>query len=273
METLESIAVELSGAEEMNCPFPHRPTQHDEKNEIPPEVENSGSVLGAKLEGETHHVVTAPIRPPYAITAARKIDKVGYMAHHLIPGNEMWNNKGHPLHAWIHERVETKIKGDIGYINNEAFNGVDLPSHYLVEGWAGLCAKPGVQEGYANAAMTAAGSSRQFHDAHKAYSDMVWNALEKISAKLDNIVDTKGCGDENCSGAKKKPYDPPYGVLAQLEGVAGRLRKMVMGVPANWKPPVMTSRFALIYKTVGMTQEQARKALSAMRDEMGRPTR
>lgn len=270
MQVIEPIAVAISGVEDMECPFPHAPETHDRKNEIPPEVKNSGDVLGDKLEGETHHRKTATIRPPYAISSTDTIDKVGYSAHHLIPGNEMWNDKGHPLHAWIHKSKGNQVKGDIGYVNNEAFNGFDLPSQYLIDGWTSLSAS--VQEGYAYAAMAADKKERQFHDAHKAYSDMVWTALDKISAKLDAIVQAKGCGDVDCAGTKQKPYDPPYKVLGQLEGVTGRLRKMLWGPPDKWKAPVMTSRFALMYKSGGMTQEQARQDLSEMRDKMGRPT-
>jgi hypothetical protein len=271
VETLESIAVDLAG--DMDCPFPHDPRKHDLENEIPPEVENDGGKLGENLEGETQSHETVKITPPYAISPRKTVDEVGYMAHHLIPGNEIWKNKGHPLHAWIHKRVENKIKGKgIGYINNDAFNGIDLPSHHMVDGWSGLGAKPGCQEGYAYAAMAVDRRKRQFHDAHKAYSDMVWNALEKISAKLDAIVKDKGCGDEDCLGTKKKPYDPPYGVLSQLEDVASRLREKLWGAPSKWRAPVMTSRFALMYQSGGVTQEEARQKLSEMRDEMGRPT-
>jgi hypothetical protein len=269
---LEGMAMAISGADEMDCPFPHSPREHNKENKIPPDDKNSGSVLGGDLEGETHHLVRSDIKPPYAITAAHLVDKVGYMAHHLIPGNEIWNKKTHPLHAWIHKKEAEKVKGDIGYKNNFAYNGVDLPSHYLVGGWGGLEVRVGVQEGYAYAAMAADSKKRQFHDAHKAYSDMVWNSLEKISTKLDNIVAKKGCGDPQCSGTKEEPYDPPYGVFAQLKGVASRLRGMLWGAPSEWKAPVMTSRFALMYKDGGMTQEQARKALADLRVQMGSPT-
>src|SRR5450631_4462198 len=136
MEVMEQIAVELTfGGDEFKCPFPHSPRKHTKKNEIPPEVENSGDKLGAKLEGSSHHLETAKISPPFEIAPTVKIDVVGYAANHVIPGNEIWNDKGHPLHAWVHKRVEDKVKGDIKYINNESYNGVDLPSHFLIPGW------------------------------------------------------------------------------------------------------------------------------------------
>jgi hypothetical protein len=201
------------------------------------------------------------------LSANRKIDKVGYAAHHLIPGNEMWNDKGHPLHEWIHA-AKGKVKGDIGYENNHCYNGIDLPSHFLVSGWGGMSK----QEGYAYAAMTADTKKRQFHDAHKAYSDLVWNALVKIAEKLDALVKSKGCGKRNCPAGGGKKYDPPYQVLPQLINVATRLRGRVWGPVSMWKPPIMTSRFALMYKNGGIDQEEAREKLAKMREEMGSPT-
>jgi|GEM_PF-3832528 len=268
-ELLEKIAVEHAG--DFDCPFEHQPEPRTEKNEIPPDHSNSSNVLGAALSGESHHLKTIKINPPLNLIKGGTCDEFGFSPHHLIPGNEIWNNKGHPLHAWVHKTAKgSKVKGDIGYINNAKYNGVDLPSNYKFSGWA---ASVGDQAAYANAAMKADPKMRQFHDAHKAYSDMVWNALEKISKKLDQMEDSKGCGDKNCPLNRSKPYDPPYGILRQLKQVAGRLKSKVYGNSDKWQAPLFTSRFALMYKTKGKTQEQARQELSKLRDEMGRPTK
>ena len=120
--------------------------------------------------------------------------------------------------------------------------------------------------------MSADGKKRQFHDAHKAYSDLVWNALVKIAEKLDRIVKAKGCGDPKCSASGTKKYDPPYEVKDQLYGVASRLRGNIWGPVSKWRAPIMTSRFALMYKNGGLTQEEAREALAEMREQMGSPT-
>jgi hypothetical protein len=268
-ELLEKIAVTLAPNDEFECPFDHRSPEHNKKNKIPPAKRNSSGSLKRALKGESHHLTTINISPPFKLKDGSTLDKFGFSPHHLLPGNELWNNKGHPLHAWIHKDVENKVKGDIGYINNAKYNGVDLPGHHMFSGWSAAVAD---QAGYAFAAMQADTKHRQFHDAHKAYSDMVWNALEKISKKLDSMEEKKGCGKKNCPLEKSKPYDPPYLVLEQLKGVARRLKRKVYGDSKDWQAPLMTSRFAQMYKSGGQSQELARQELSKLRDKMGRPT-
>jgi len=271
MELLESISIDIAfGDDKFECPFSHRPEEHNEKNEVPPACSNSSSVLGTSLKTESSRIETIKLSVPLTLSNGNKRDTVGFSPHHLIPGNEIWKKKKHPLHAWIQKDVKKKVKGDIGYINNRKHNGVDLPSHHKFSGWS--AAKDGDQLAYAIAAMSADTKQRQFHDAHKAYSDMVWKSLEKISTKLDEIVDSKGCGDKNCPGEKSAPYDPPYEVLPQLKRVASRLRDKLTGDPAKWQAPVMTSRFGVLYQSGGKDQEVARQKLSAQRDQMGRPT-
>ena len=101
---------------------------------------------------------------------------------------------------------------------------------------------------------------------------MVWNALEKVSKKLNAMEDKKGCGDKNCPLEKSKPYDPPYNVLSQIKDVARRLKRKVYGDSNDWHAPLMTSRFVVMYKSGGRDQEKARQELSKLRDQMGRPT-
>jgi len=115
---------------------------------------------------------------------------------------------------------------------------------------------------YAFASMRAAGA-RQFHDRHPAYSDFVVRVLNKIAAPLDaRVNDSAGCGEDDCPGNKaKKPFDPPYNLLARLYTLAGSLQGKLMGSPRSWKMPLMTSRFALMYKVKTMTEDLAREAL------------
>ena len=272
-ELLEGIAVSLAfGDDEFKCPFEHDPEEdHDEENKIPPDHTNSSGMLGTALKAESHHLTTAKITPPFKLKDGSTCDTAGYSPHHLIPGNEIWNDKGHPLHAWIHKAATgSKVAGDIGYVNNAKSNGVDLPSRHAFSGdWT---SSVGDQAGYTYAAMDADTKKRQWHDSHKAYSDMVWNTLEKISTKLNEFADKKGCGKDHCPAKKSKPYDPPYAVVARLKGVAARLKGKVHGSPRRWKPPVMTSKFALMYKRRGYDQEKARQTLSDLRDKMGRKT-
>jgi len=180
-----------------------------------------------------------------------------FTAHHLIPGNEAWPKS--KLYRWIDKR-KGHIKGDIGYDVNNERNGVDLPGHTPVSNWT---AKSGrFRKDYAFASMRAAGA-RQFHDRHPAYSDFVVRVLNKIAAPLDaRVNDSAGCGEDDCPGNKaEKPFDPPYNLLARLYTLAGSLQGKLMGSPRSWKMPLMTSRFALMYKVKTMTEDLAREAL------------
>lgn len=263
-EFYEKIAIAVAfGDDDLKCPFPHRPPIQREENKIPPEVENSSGRLGRALG--SNRIDAASIRPPFECKKGLKADTAGFSPHHLIPGNEIWNDKGHPLHAWIHERVENKVTGDIGYLNDSAINGVDLPSNRKFPASWGS-ANPSDQRGYAFAAMNAVGEMRQFHDSHKAYSAFVWNVLVKVSKWLDSIEGrAQGCGKKNCPAAKQKPYEPPYGVVGILEKTASRLRNRVVGHKSTWRMPTYTSRFARMYSRNFKNQDRARRQLSKAR--------
>ena len=111
------------------------------------------------------------IVPPFELADGSVRDKFGFSPHHLIPGNEIWNNKGHPLHEWIH-KDKGKVKGDIGYINNAKYNGIDLPSNYKFSSWSEAVSD---QVSYAFAAMEADSKKRQFHDAPRYRTNpFVW---------------------------------------------------------------------------------------------------
>ncbi|MEJ2076252.1 MAG: hypothetical protein P8X79_22650 [Reinekea sp.] len=132
---------------------------------------------------------------------------------------------------------------------------------------------------YAKGAMDQEGG-RQFHDSHKAYSDMVWKALSKIEAKMQEITESGKCpeGDEDCPLNKADgntiKYDPPYKLLAQLKNNAKRLRIRLTQKPETWESPLVTSRFSLMYaeNMKADAQEKAEQILSKDRDKMGRPT-
>jgi hypothetical protein len=251
MELGELVAVTVGDAARDECPFPHRPREHNETNVLPPpDTKNNATKLSANLDKESLHLEVMDV------TVADEPAKVHFSAHHVVPGNETWPNS--KLYKWIDKR-DGHVCGDIGYDVNAAVNGVDLPSHEAVPGWKACL--PTYQAEYAFVAMRADGQGRQFHDRHSAYSDFVVNTIDKIAATLE-AKDKPGCGKKNCGGATQKPYDPPYEMLPRLEGVAARLRSQLVGGAQNWHPPVMTSRFALMFKNTGMSQAAARKALA-----------
>src|SRR5205807_1338586 len=198
----------------------------------------------AKLIDDSDHRTELDLDPPVSLGGDGSSAKAGFSAHHLIPGNEIWNDKGHPLHAWIAKDAQgSHVKGDIGYDTNCAQNGFDLPSNKAVGGWSGVSAD--AQLNYALAAMSVDFGKRQFHDSHKAYSEFVWQVLEKIAAKIARHAGGKGCGKPDCAGAGEEKWAPPLGVKERLFGVAARLKTHLRGEPITWQAPIMTSRLPM----------------------------
>jgi hypothetical protein len=250
----ELVAVVFGEDEKWVCPFEHEPVKHDKKNEIPPpSTVNNASKLSSALNEDSKHVETLPIRFE-VLGKLREKEEAQFTAHHLIPGNESWPAAKTQLFKWVDKR-KRHIKGDIGYNVNASANGVDLPGHTRAKAWG----NPAYQNSYAFACMEV-DKFRQFHDRHPAYSDFVVNVLNKIAAKLD-AQPQPGCGKKDCGGGDKKPpYDPPYELKERLRAVAERLEGMLIGSWRNWRKPVMTSRFALMYKE-DLTQDEARDQL------------
>lgn len=284
MELLEKIAIENALAElTFKCPFEHDPDEAQElENKIPPDHKNKSDILGRAIKSE--RIKETSVNEDYLVQAKQekgggtvKVEKIGFSPHHLIPGNEIWNNKNgaHPLLAWVHKNAEgSKVNGDIGYVNNSKYNGLDLPSHHkfsLIADW-GVNEK--IQYDYAKEAMEAAGS-RQFHDAHKAYSDMVWNALVKISEKLKVVEKNGKCpeGRKNCplENPEDNKYDPPYLVRDQLRQISKRLKGRLTKDRKSWQNPLVTSRFALMYSE-DIKEKEAKEKLEKARALMGSPT-
>lgn len=242
--------------ENWKCPFPHRKQDHDKENYVPPPTKkNDAKKLSSNLDAESEHLEPIPIATGQS---GNKNHMAQYTAHHLIPGNESWPTSD--LYKWIDKR-KGHVKGDIGYDVNDATNGVDLPSNAAAGTWTSRTAD--FQKRYAFACMEACRKRRQFHDRHPAYSDFVVAVLDKIAAKLDaKPASKKGCGHKNCAAGKRKPYAPPYRVLPRLVTLAARLRNYLWGAPRTWRKPLMTSRFALMYKNQNLTQDEARDQLS-----------
>lgn len=254
MELGELVSV-VTAVDEWECPFPHRPREHNQKNVLPPpSTKNNAKKLSANLDEESMHLEPIPIVLP---GTKNKGHEAQFTAHHLIPGNETWPESD--LYEWIDKRKKL-VQGDIGYDVNAAINGIDLPSSKAISGWG---SKSGTfQRDYAFASMAADKKTRQFHDRHPAYSEFVVKVTNKIAAKLE-AKEKPGCGKKNCGAGVSKPYAPPYGLLARLVGLGNRLRGYLWGGARNWRKPIMTSRFALMYKNkkTGMLQDAARAEL------------
>jgi hypothetical protein len=248
------VAVDAS-VDDWKCPFPHRPMKHDKTNVLPPPTtKNNASTLSSNLDTESKHVENIDIK--FRSKGKSFAEEAQFTAHHLIPGNESWPPAKTQLYKWVDKR-KNWIKGDIGYDVNSARNGVDLPGHTAAPAWS----DPVFQKDYSWACMTADIKDRQFHDRHPAYSDFVVNVLNKIATKLEKFRVDAGCGKDDCGGAGKKKYDPPYALVDRTYGVAARLETRLIGSCRRWKKPVMTSRFALMYKTRGLSQAEARALL------------
>jgi len=249
----EMVAVVAFGDEQWKCPFSHRARTDAKSNHIPPPTtKNDSGKLGDNLAAEDLRL------DDKEISVKGKKHYASFSPHHVIPGNEAWPKSD--LFDWIDGRG-AKVNGDIGYDVNAASNGIDLPAQKdsVVPNWTS--SGPGFQKDYAFASMAADRKMRQFHDRHPAYSDFVIQTLNKIAAKL-NGPNRPGCGKKNCGGGAAGPkYDPPYRLLGRLDVVALRLKLRLRGTSKEWKKPVMTSRFALMFKNKWMTQNDAREEL------------
>jgi hypothetical protein len=268
MELLELISAPTETDHRWNCPFPHVRDEWKPNKIPPPEDVNDADKLSRNM-GRSAAVPAAELPLVQAVALRQGVEAmtVGLSAHHVIPGNEIWNDKGHPLHAWIAKDAKgSRVRGDIGFDTNCEENGIYLPSNKKVPDWGQQA--PDTQLQYATAAMSIEGNERQFHDSHKAYSEFVWNVLEKIAAKIDRHAGGKGCGHQDCGGRGNEKYAPPIGVLARLLSITERIKPRLCGAPATWRLPIMTSRFAMMYCELGLTQAGARKALSSVRKEM-----
>jgi hypothetical protein len=235
------------------CPFDHEGGQHDKENVLPPPNDKNDAKKLAAGIGEMQY---------FEFSCGGETCKGKLAAHHVLPGNEAWPKSN--LHKWINKKDKNHVKGDIGYDVNDGANGVNLGDDEFFP-----LSKASKQD-YAFAMMKA--RNRQFHDRHPAYSDWVINRLNKIAERIEAEVGSrggKGCGKDNCPLEQnaKKPFDPPYHVLGRLYAMASSIKQLLVGSPKKWRMPVMTSRFALMYKE-GVTEDAARKRLAAARSKL-----
>jgi hypothetical protein len=234
----EAVAVIIVKDISDECPFTHDDGPFNKKNDLV----NSPSTLGANLGsgGEPYEV-------SFTFMGSKKTLQVGQAAHHLVPGDAAVN-KATALLKYV-RKSDGEIKGDIGYGVNHANNGVWLPGsyHWDVDRFGKWKEQDTmVQYVYAYHAMKHKG--RQFHDAHTDYNAWCRRTLEKIRVKMLEMQ--RDC--DKCT--IKKPFKPPYGLVAIIDRLSGRLRSYVTGPPSKWKPPFCTSRWAVLYGA-GMTPE------------------
>jgi hypothetical protein len=205
---------------------------------------NDSGTLGAAIGGDQGKRTVK-----LSGTKAGKTLEVSVAAHHLIPGNASLAKSTLFLseeYLW----KDKKVKGNIGYNVNSAPNGVWLPGNYAARPWGteGVAFVkefgPSAQE-YAYAAIEA--WRAQFHDAHEKYSVFVKDVLDKIYDKLENTEDL-WCPEAKSKKDKKPDERPPlYVLVARLNTVSSRMRRMLVAPSDKWKKNIWTSRFSLSY--------------------------
>lgn len=248
-----------------SCPFRHYPTTP--KN-LENKWDNNATKLGTNLAGAAAagdklylpHLESTTVATG---SSGKKNYTATYNPHHLLPGEASWPHT--KLKRWMDEPTGD-VNANVGYDVNCYQNGLDLPSNNEMRGNWKLDAgrTEDFQARYAFAAMDAAGRTRQFHDSHKAYNDFAIQVMDKISAKLDSkeLAGNMGCGHKNCVAEKAtKKYPVPAGLLARVNTSSSRLAAYLFGSPRNWRKPIMTSKFSLMYKNRSLTHETATEAL------------
>lgn len=158
---------------------------------------------------------------------------VGVAAHHLIPGNAALAK------SILYKTGKLGKTGEettnIGYDINKAANGIWAPGNYAIRPW--VTRKENFKEEYAEAAILTV--EVQFHDAHPVYSVEVLRALDEISKKTDN-------NEQICPYAADE--DPAtrklITLVARLDFLSERCRRMVSFPSSRWKSGMFLSRFS-----------------------------
>lgn len=203
---------------------------------------------------------------------------VSVAAHHLIPGKDSLPKSSLARYVW---QSKGTIFGDIGYHVDGAENGVWLPTHGKLAKRMGKAATIRVprpddpsqlmhrsyrfmstlsDEGGASfiSAYTQLSMrlfNRQYHGSHKEYSDKVVEMLDAISVWID-----RSSGDSCQECVKSKSPDgrlpPPHFLIFRLNALSARLRKWLVGPPAQWTSGLFVSDDAKQYKELEDAYQQ-----------------
>jgi hypothetical protein len=207
---------------------------------------NDSGTLGANCGGDQgkRAVTVAGTLPGKALV-------VSVAAHHLIPGNaSLKKSELFTSHKYLHK--DQKAAGNIGYNVNSAPNGLWLPGNYAARPWgtkgAAFEAEFGpTAQNYAYAAINV--WKAQFHDAHEAYSTFVMKVLNKLFDKLEENEDIWCPEAKKDKDKKPEERSPLYVLVARLDTVSSRMRRMLVAPSTNWKKDIWTSSFSLSYMT------------------------
>jgi hypothetical protein len=246
MEVGEAVAVVIADTNhDQDCYFCKA---KDEQEEVENDLEespsdddegyggfkNDASKLGRSLGGSPDQKTAAVNDSELPITVA---------AHHLIPGNAALK-KSTLFKSNEYLWVDGKKRGNIGYNVNSLDNGVWLPGNYAVSGWSGKA--DAFKTEYSQSAIER--WRRQFHDAHEKYSEFVLEALEKVYEKIDSVW-CVACPEAQQQKEKPTPEERPplRALVARLNTISGRMRRMLVAPTANWKKNVYTSSRSLTY--------------------------
>ena len=162
-------------------------------------------------------------------------------AHHLIPGNAALKESRLFKDGYLGTTGKKTL--NIGYNINKAPNGIWAPGNYAMRPWGpGGINFDGSAYGYAKAAIEEA--HVQFHDAHPAYSKEVLKALEAIADKVDS-------NEQICPFAAKQDKKTRVLVtlVARLDSLSERCRRMVSFPSDRWKLKMFLSRFSSDFMT------------------------
>ena len=203
---------------------------------------NDAHTLGGNIGDEqipsSGFWVVAKSKTTYATgkSTSRGALAVGVAAHHLIPGNAALAKS--ILFKKGYLGSSGKKTTTIGYDINKAANGIWAPGNYAMRPWGpGGKNFEGSPDGYAEAAILTV--EVQFHDAHPTYSEHVLRSLDLIAKKVKQ-------NEQICPHAADQ--DPATRVLitlvARLDSLSERCRRMVTFPSSRWKLSMYLSRFS-----------------------------
>lgn len=211
------------------CPFEHSDEPHPKKNDL----SNNSGTLADNLGPKDDTTVT------FVVRGSERTVELGFAAHHLIPGGSI--KHAAPLLKWM--KKGSTVKGDVGYEQNDAANGVWLIATHRFPNWGAATKRSDdeLQFAYAYEAMKEHGAQlHRWDGAHADYNAWVRRTLEKIRVKL--LEQRAGC---SICKQRKMPFPPPYKLVGMLHDLAARIGDKVTGPVSGWRPPLCTSTFAV----------------------------